>query len=225
MNKKNGFVAILVAALLFTSMFYLVQGENRPINAADEIIPKVISLADDQKAAAIVNGVAIPQKEYERLLINADILYRSQLSQFQEQKNSGKIGAEEYEVRIAALDQFHNDPERNQNLLNTLIQDELLYQEARAKGYQVTLEEARTYEERASDILAPEQLQFLTQYAESLSMTYAEYSEAYLVPIRQKKMTSALLLTEYKDASLEEYQQMITNLFEKAEIQILIETT
>ena len=97
--------------------------------------------------------------------------------------------------------------------------------EARAKGYQVTIEEARAYEARAFDILAPEQLQLLTQYAESLSMTYAEYSEDYLVPIRQKKMTSALLLAEYKDASLEEYQQMINSLLEKAEIQILIKTT
>ncbi|NLO71776.1 MAG: hypothetical protein GX102_12710 [Porphyromonadaceae bacterium] len=224
MKKKNGFVVIFVVALLFTSTFYLVQAENQPINAADEIIPKVILLSDDQKVAAIVNGVAIPQKEYERLIINADILYRSQMLQFQEEKNSGKIGAAEYEARTAALEQFHNNPERNKNLLNTLIKDELLYQEARAKGYQSTLEQAKTYEERAFDILAPEQLQFLTQYAESLSMTYAEYSEAYLIPIRQKKMTSALLLTEYKDASLEEYQQMITDLFAKADIQILIIT-
>jgi len=224
MNKKNGFVAIMLSVLVFTSMFFLVQGENQPVNSRDDIIPEVISLSDDQKVAAIVNGVEIPQKEYERLLANAGILYRAQLSKLLEQRNTGKIGTEEYEVRIATLDQYHKDPARNQKLLDTLIQDELLYQEARAKGYQVTLEEARAYEARAFDILAPEQLQFLTQYAESLSMTYAEYSEDYLVPIRQKKMTSALLLAEYKDASLEEYQQMINSLLEKAEIQILIKT-
>ena len=225
MNKKNGFVAIMLSVLVFTSMFFLVQGDNHPTNATDEIIPEAISLPDDQKAAALVNGVEIPQKEFERLLVNAEILYRAQLSQFLEQRNSGKIGTGEYEVRVATLDQYHKDPARNQKLLDTLIQDELLYQEARAKGYQVTIEEARAYEARAFDILAPEQLQLLTQYAESLSMTYAEYSEDYLVPIRQKKMTSALLLAEYKDASLEEYQQMINSLLEKAEIQILIKTT
>ena len=130
MKKKNGFVVIFVVALLFTSTFYLVQAENQPINAADEIIPKVILLSDDQKVAAIVNGVAIPQKEYERLIINADILYRSQMLQFQEEKNAGKIGAAESEPRTATLGQFHNKPERNKNLLNALIVDGGHYKEA-----------------------------------------------------------------------------------------------
>lgn len=91
MNKKNGFVAILVSVLMFTSMFFLVQGDNHPTNATDEIIPESISLPDDQKVAAIVNGVEIPQKEYERLLVNAEILYRAQLSQFLEQKNPERL--------------------------------------------------------------------------------------------------------------------------------------
>jgi hypothetical protein len=54
-------------------------------------------------------------------------------------------------------------------------------------------------------------------------MTYEEYTEAYLIPMRVKKMTAAQFLAEYKDASLEEYQQMINSLFEKASIQILVE--
>ena len=222
-DMKKRSAIILLFALLLTSLFLTVQGGSHPSITSEDILPKGITLRNEQIAAAVVNGIEIPLKEYERFLINADISYKYNSANLLESRNSGRIGNEEYEERMAYINEFHNDPLRNQKILKKMIQDELLYQAAKAKGYVYTEEEARLYEAKAPEMLTPEQLQFLTDYAKSLSMTYEEYAEAYLIPMRVKKMTAAQFLAEYKDASLEEYQQMINSLFEKASIQIIVE--
>lgn len=85
MKKRSAI--ILLFALLLTSLFLTVQGGSHPIITSEDILPKEITLRNEQIAAAVVNGVEIPLKEYERFLINADISYKYNSANLLESRN------------------------------------------------------------------------------------------------------------------------------------------
>lgn len=154
------------------------------------------------KVVASVNGSNIYLSEVLRLEANDKINIKLNLLYAETAFQNGEIDQVQYKDLVSEITNESNAKSRK-DILDILIRNELLYQEAINLGYIVTVEEAYQYElsmDSKMKTTDPKGYLAYNNYTETLAisfgMAYDEYIRAFVVPVRQKYLAADLLIND-----------------------------
>ena len=198
-------ISLMLIILIFNSMF---AGATNNYTEQEEIIIEILSEhkpridANGNTVVVSVNCSNIYLSEVFRLEANAKINSSLTLKSLEKSLKSGTIGQEEYDQVVRT---FKSEDAKNtiEDILILLIEQELFYQEALKKGFNVSFEGAYQYELSLDEEMKASQSDTYQSYynytitlAKGFGLTYDEYIKKYIVPTRQKKMSINLLIED-----------------------------
>ncbi|MDI6600433.1 MAG: SurA N-terminal domain-containing protein [Thermoanaerobacteraceae bacterium] len=193
MKRKIIISMIVIAVVLAVAIG--VFGADKWFNAGSKV--KDISQDESLEVAAKVGGAEITKNDVDKMMA----LYELQEAQYQ----TASAEAESKGLAVPPKKVWDYD-----STLNKMIEDELLYQEAKSKGYEASTEEAQKYAEQTRETIqkivsgeidtpnrddAIKSYNNLKEFIKGLGTTEDEYWKS-LVPEYQRALTIGKLRKE-----------------------------
>lgn len=193
MYKKN-ILVICTLAISISVFFSFGVGSNLNYSWISDMVTEELQLADSSTTvAAYVNESPIYIAEIERCVLNLKVLNEVEMKKIEMKFADGLIKKSELDSLIENFNAIIQTTDLFEHVTRTIINDEIYYQAALKLGYKPNVEESFAFEKQTYNESSTIHQEILNAVAKGYALSYSEYAEKFLVPVRIKKLGKVYL--------------------------------